>query len=39
MEVGVLIPQGWKYEYNVWNPARSRARSASTSLAGAPRSA
>ena len=26
MEVGVLIPQGWKYEYNGWNPAAAWAR-------------
>jgi F420-dependent oxidoreductase-like protein len=27
MQVGVLIPQGWKYEYNGWDPAAAWARS------------
>jgi hypothetical protein len=26
MQVGVLIPQGWKYEYNGWDPAAAWAR-------------
>jgi F420-dependent oxidoreductase-like protein len=26
MQVGVLIPQGWKYEYNGWDPAVAWAR-------------
>jgi len=26
MQVGVMIPQGWKYEYNGWNPAAAWAR-------------
>jgi alkanesulfonate monooxygenase SsuD/methylene tetrahydromethanopterin reductase-like flavin-dependent oxidoreductase (luciferase family) len=26
MQVGVLIPQGWKYEYNGWEPAAAWAR-------------
>ena len=26
MHVGVMIPQGWKYEYNGWDPARAWAR-------------
>ena len=26
MKVGLLIPQGWKYEYNGWDPAAAWAR-------------
>lgn len=26
MDVGVMIPQGWKYEYNGWDPAAAWAR-------------
>ena len=26
MRVGVMIPQGWKYEYNGWDPAAAWAR-------------
>jgi F420-dependent oxidoreductase-like protein len=26
MQVGVMIPQGWKYEYNGWDPAAAWAR-------------
>ena len=26
MQVGVMIPQGWKYEYNGWDPATAWAR-------------
>ena len=26
MQVGLLIPQGWKYEYNGWDPAKAWAR-------------
>jgi F420-dependent oxidoreductase-like protein len=26
MQVGVIIPQGWKYEYNGWDPAAAWAR-------------
>jgi len=26
MHVGVMIPQGWKYEYNGWDPATAWAR-------------
>jgi len=26
MQVGVMIPQGWKYEYNGWDPAVAWAR-------------
>jgi F420-dependent oxidoreductase-like protein len=26
MQVGVMIPQGWKYEYNGWDPALAWAR-------------
>jgi len=26
MHVGVLVPQGWKYEYNGWDPAAAWAR-------------
>jgi F420-dependent oxidoreductase-like protein len=26
MQVGLLIPQGWKYEYNGWDPAAAWAR-------------
>jgi F420-dependent oxidoreductase-like protein len=26
MQVGLLIPQGWKYEYNGWDPAQAWAR-------------
>jgi F420-dependent oxidoreductase-like protein len=26
MQVGVMIPQGWKYEYNGWDPAPAWAR-------------
>ena len=26
MQVGVLVPQGWKHEYDGWDPARAWAR-------------
>jgi F420-dependent oxidoreductase-like protein len=26
MQIGVMIPQGWKYEYNGWDPAKAWAR-------------
>ena len=26
MQIGVMIPQGWKYEYNGWDPATAWAR-------------
>ena len=27
MQVGLLVPQGWKYEYDGWDPAAAWARS------------